>query len=226
VTTQLHLINNNNNNYYYNYNLQFQLRPSRNNIHDTFPTGTVQDTTQAGTSNGSLRIRQRNFSFVNGVKCLETLCDSMYIDKKSPCSLQLVTVPQYATKPALFKGRERLEIGLRNENLVADILRAHYISLNRKGGLLDVTNVSRGLDHQFHILITLFTSGNSLFGGYFVHFTTLLYPKLVAGCGRPITYGNRYSSVGIGRLPAGTRDLSRLQRFRTSYVSHLGSCPM
>jgi len=126
---------------------------------------------------------------VNGGRCLESLrdCTYVYIDKKSPRSLQLVTVPQYATKPALFKGGEGLEIGLGNENLVADILRAHYISLNGKGGLLDVTNVSRGLDHQFHILITVFTSGNSPFGGYFVHFTTLLYPKSVEGCGRQTT---------------------------------------
>jgi len=27
-------------------NLEFELRPSWNNIHDTFPTGTVQDTTE------------------------------------------------------------------------------------------------------------------------------------------------------------------------------------
>jgi hypothetical protein len=72
------------------------------------------------------------------------------------CSLQLVTVPQYATEPALFKDRNRLEIGLRNENLAADILQAHYISPKGKVGLFDITYVRRRLDNQFHILISVF----------------------------------------------------------------------
>ena len=127
-------------------------------------------------------------------------------------------MPQYASQPALFKDRKRLEIGLRNENLLADILQAHYLSLNGKGGLLNVTSVSRRLDNQFHILLASFTSGNSLFGGYLFYFVMLFHPIVVEGCGRQIIYGNRDSSVDIGTtiragsLLAGTRNHSHLQR--------------